>query len=403
MTGQAAAIRRRMIHTGLVQGLLLAPSLALSVIGLAFMTVGEYAAWALLFALGSGSIILDFGAFQLAQIQRAEGKVSRREAVRLFGQASISPVLLTVTTSVFWRPFLDVFVDHERVASPLLPLLLGAAATIRAWQNVANGFALGAGDEGVRRRAAIGGAAAVMVGIALIAAMPAEYGLSSAYLLGGVVGLVMLMPLIAQSIGVPPPRGPSHIGARATIGALGVSLTQIDRLLVGVLMPASGLAAYDFAARLVSTVKLGCVLVATGAAAQAAGATTRGSAEEYLRTAQRFLDRLSLVAFLVAPVVVAALTLVAKPEIAGTATAVAAILSVGHGLNATTATITGYLSGLRRPHPEVMYLVISVALLAATAWPLGTIAGTLGVAAAVTLSLGVGSLWIRRYGLRNTV
>jgi O-antigen/teichoic acid export membrane protein len=108
------------------------------------------------------------------------------------------------------------------------------------------------------------------------------------------------------------------------------------------------------------------------------------------------IDRVALVGFLAVPPLAWALARLTKPELAQTALALGAILATGHGLHATTAPLTAYLSGLRELGPELAYLVLACAVTLVLALPLGAWLGVEGVAVAVAAGLAVGSVWLRR-------
>jgi hypothetical protein len=265
-----------MLRIGATQAVLLAPSLVLSVVGLRYLSLPDYAAWALLFALGSAAIVLDGGAAQLAQIHRTDGPLGAGELARLVGLASVAPVVLTLALAAGWEPLARALLDGDTGAGGgrALALAVGAGTVVRAAQGVGNGVLIGAGEDRARLVAASAGALAHLPFLVLLPAVGEPWVLAAAYAGGAVVGVAAMAPALRRSIGVPGVRRPAAVGTRSVIAALSVSLTQLDRLLVAPFAGAGGLAAYDLASRLGATAKLACIMLSvglTGEGARAAG------------------------------------------------------------------------------------------------------------------------------------
>jgi O-antigen/teichoic acid export membrane protein len=387
-----------MAGVGAGQALLLAPSLMLTVAGLSALTLADYGAWAILFALSSAAIVLDGGASQLAQIAGAHRTAGHREIMRLLGLAAVAPVLLTIVLGVAWTPLSEALLDPAATVEPLLGLVVGSASILRSWQNVGNSLLLGAGETR-RRLFAAAASALVQVPFALaVTWWPDPLVLAAGYAAGAAVGLLALARATGAIGARPSGRGPYQVARRTSIGALSVALTQLDRLLVALFALPAGLAAYDLSARLAAAAKLACIMLSAGQVGEGARADRDARPDDVARTraaVQRYVDRVAIGLFAAVPVAAWALAALTAPEIAAQATVLAAILSVGHGLHATTAPLTGFLSGRRRLGPELGYLAAAVGAMAALALLLGPWLGAQGIALAVSASLSGASLWLR--------
>ncbi len=390
------AFRLNMAKTGATQLLLFAPSLILSIAGAHYLNVSDYAGWVLLFSAGTAAIVVDGGASQLAQVHRAEQRLGRPDLARLLLLAAIAPIIFTCVALLLWplveQGFLTDGVSHGRI----LAIAVGAATVVRSWQNVLNGVAIADGDHARRARSAGYAGVAQLIVMLLLFKLRSPFVLAGAYGLGAVVGVLTLARCVAEL----PRRGLSparpDLRLRTISAVLSVSLTQGDRFLVAAFGSPAGLVAYDLAARIVATGKLSCVVLAAGMTSEGARGTQNGtSSSGNLRIAQRFVDRVTGAVLGISPVIVLVVTLVVRPELAPTAALVALALAVGHGLHATTAPITLFLSGRRRLRPEVTYLSIAIVVTLVTALVVGPEWHEIGVAFATALGLIVGSLWLR--------
>jgi O-antigen/teichoic acid export membrane protein len=240
----------------------------------------------------------------------------------------------------------------------------------------------------------------MLVGIILIPVLNSLSVPALAYLVSSAVGIAGVASR-ALRFGETQRRASAEVGTRSFVAGLSVLLTQGDRVFVGLLGSISGLAAYDLASRFVTSVKLIVILLSTGMVAEgsraAAGHMSRAAAERRRHHLQRVVDATTLAIFVCCPLLVAGVALIAQPSLAAKTAVIAAILAVGHGLHASTAPTTAFLSGMRFPVAEVRYQLIAVAVLIVTAPILGATLGATGIALSVALALGSGSLWLRAH------
>jgi O-antigen/teichoic acid export membrane protein len=391
-------LRRGMVTTAVVQGLLVGPSLLLTIAGARVLSINEYALWALCFALGSAVVVIDGGAAALAQIARSEAMVSTHDLRRFLATSAISPVVVTALSAALWPHITDIFVSRSIAVGVTLPILIGVGSLLRSWQNVANGILIAAHRERPRARAAIASGGIQVAGLVLWSRDPTLHGLALVYALGALVGIAAVAPELRHHLGGTHRIGRGQRPRRTIVGILGMAVTQLDRFLVAAVTTPGGLAVYDLVARLASTLKFACIALATSLVGRAR-ATRPGAGMEDLRLgAQRLLDRVAFAAFAglipLAPTV-AALT---KPELAGEAFVVGLALAVGHGTHASTAVLSAMLSGRGRLGPEIGYLCLTVVVFGVMV-PLGAAAaGVEGAAVGAAVALITGGLVFRRIG-----
>lgn|GEM_PF-3873852 len=400
---QRAKLAHSNLASLLTQILLLAPSLVLSLIGLVSLSTRQYALWALVFSLGSAAIIVDGGASTLAQVYRAEGVVSSRELLRLFGLASLAPCGLTLVMLGLWGPIQNLAAGPPAMSELWFPLVLGLGTTVRSWQNVANGVAMA--SEARRTRLSVA-ALAVVVQVTMLGVFAPRISLldlAIVYSIGATIGVIGLTPVLIRSLGRPPARGHDALLTRGALAMIGVVVTQGDRVVVGAVSSAGGLAAYDVAARLVSTTAVICLIVSYGLAAEGSRWALKGRVlpiRQVIHRAQRLVDVISVVMFASLPFAAAAITLYTKPELAKPAVVATCILGVGYAVNATTAPITNFLSGARILRPETLYLGGVFAITVICVPPLAIWLGMPGAAAGFSLAALVPSAWLRIMGQR---
>jgi O-antigen/teichoic acid export membrane protein len=394
----ADPLRRGMVTTAVVQGMLVGPSLLLTIAGARLLSINQYALWALCFALGSAVVVVDGGAAALAQIARSEATVSTHDLRRFLLTSAVSPVVVTAFSSALWPQITDVFVSKSIEVGVTLPILIGVGSLLRSWQNVVNGILIAAHRERPRARAAIASGGVQVAGLVLWSRDPTLDGLALVYALGALVGIAAIAPELRHHVGGAHRIGRGQRPRRTIVGILGMAVTQLDRFLVAAVTTPAGLAVYDLVARLAGTLKFACIALATSLVGRAR-ATRPGAGMEELRIgAQRLLDRVAFVAFAALIALAPAVAALTKPELAGEAFVIGLALAVGHGTHASTAVLSAMLSGRGRLGPELGYLCLTVVVIGAMV-PLGAAAaGVEGAALGAAVALVTGSLLFRRIG-----
>jgi O-antigen/teichoic acid export membrane protein len=382
------------------QVILLAPSLFLSIAALAVLPTREYALWGTIFSLSSAAILLDGGAATLGQVYRAEGALSAREILRLLAIAGLAPTVLTAGMLVLWQPIEILTASQGHIDSRWLPLLLGAGTVLRSWQNVANGITFKAHTHR-RLVMALLAAATQLAFLPWMRSGTHAVLFALAYTAGAIVGLVGLIGPIVRSVGQAPRRGGDAVATRSGIALVGALASQGDRIIVAAVSSPAALAAYDLAARIVSTASVACIILSFGLATEGSRWSAAGRVEPMrraLRSAQMTVDFACLLLFTSLPFVVYGVTEYTNKAIQSQAVVATSILTVGYAVWASTTPMTNFLSGARILRPEKLYTGGTLLIGVITVPPLGILLGMPGAAAGLSLALFVPSVWLRMAG-----
>ncbi|WP_050668412.1 MATE family efflux transporter [Luteipulveratus halotolerans] len=377
----------RMVTTGLP---VLVASGLLYVLPLAarpFLSDAEYATWALGAVVLSITLVFDFGATPYVLAAEGAGSLDRARFVRATVLAVLGSLAPGLVLALLWLPYSagkDLALTGPAGSAFLLSVAAGGA--LRSAALVATGLMLVRGE--LRRRTVAVLSQALLQATVVVALLALGAGVWALPLGGVIAGAAMCLYAFR-----PFPRWERaalddvHFGdfLRARLGTttLSLSLTQLDRWVVGALVPVGLLARYDLAARLAGLPRL--VVIALSGVLAADAAVNRTDRQQLSRIYRAALRACGAVVVVLGLATVTAGLLVHQLSGRSLDPALLTLLVVAFSLHALTAVGTQMMSGIGVPAVEYLYLVPCCALVVAiwtAAWFTGS--HTLAVAAAPT-------------------
>ncbi|KZF09107.1 hypothetical protein A2J03_03295 [Rhodococcus sp. EPR-157] len=398
-----AALALRLVKGGL-------PAIAASafvafvpILGSVYLSVDDYAVWALAATLSTIFIVFDFGTPTLATKLAGSGELDFRTSLTLCGLSAVPPIALGVLSIGIWPAYSNAAdLNSDNGTAILLIGLISVGGMLRSIGIVYGAAALGR-MHFYRRTAVLFFGGSVQLAVTL-AALEAGTGLVSLGIGTIAAGFVQLVIGFAMEGGksrndmrLGPDAGAAvrrmillFMKTRVFVAMLGLWITQLDRWALGLLGDAELLARYDIATRFVMIPKIVLIALAAGLVADSSRLATKDEGTALLARVQK------LVLLLMVPLMVgaAAVAYLAQQTALGIAPslAVVALIALAHGANCMTIAPVNVLAGAGRPDFELRYLVplagiVAIAYATGIATDNGTALIALWASAMMALSL----------------
>lgn len=400
-------IAKKLLQGGLASLVGSAIAAFIPFLGYFALSTSEYAIWALAATISTILMAFDFGANTAAVKLASDDTLSSRALASLLKLTMVPALGLSVLVALAW-PLYSRFLSFEPAANSAQTVFLGVGlgTALRSAGVLIASIYLGRELFALRAFVLVGGAVAQL--LATWAFLSLGYGAHSLGLGLICAGVAQLMIgaargsrdlLVSQ---IPPDSFAvselirSFVKTRGAAAALGLSVTQLDRWIVGALAPPATLATYDLVVRAISVPKIILLALGTGLISAAGRMATR---QELVRL-WRFGVSCNVVAMglSTAAVVLGLLW----TGIDGLPIWMTAALIAGHAVNALTIAPSMILLGRAQPGRELGYLVplfILVALGASCAlyfgsFPVFLIAWSASMVTCSLYFLGSASKWL---------
>lgn len=391
MTSTDTASGTRALALRLVKGGL--PAIAASafvafvpILGSLYLSVDDYAVWALAATLSTIFIVFDFGTPTLATKLAGSQQLDFRTSMTLCGLSALPPIALGALAIAVWPSYSSAaHLDADRGSAFALIALVSLGGVLRSAGIVYGAAALGR-MHFYRRTAVLFFGGSIQLVVTLVSL---EAGLGIVSLGVGTVAAGFVQFAIGFAVEGGRSRNDtvldsgSAVSVRRTIllfmktrmfvAMLGLLITQLDRWALGLVGDAELLARYDIATRFVMIPKIVLIALAAGLVADSAKLSTAAQGAALLAKVQK-LVLLVTVPLMVGAAVVAYFAQDIALGIAPSLAIVAAV-ALAHGINCTTIAPVNILSGAGRPDYELRYLV-PLAGFAAVAYLLGIATGS---------------------------
>lgn len=368
--------------------------------GRQFLTRAEYATWALLATVLTVSLVLDFGGPALILREESRSRLTRPLFIRAVGLSCLGSVGVAVIAAATW----PMYSSGSSYAAPgmrgvYLFLICGAAGALRSAYVSALTIFQARRRHAVRGALLLGQAALqLVVTIVLLEAGAELWSLPAA----SIVSCILCLPMCMAVIRSLPPTTVSIDGggllrrfaaARFLVTVLGITLTQLDRWVIGIVGGSSFLANYDVNARIASVPRLIVISLAGVLVGEAARAGTSRSAVDQILARSTQLIAVTVVAGSTLVWAVAYLASdIFQSERWSTTWYLFIPMLIWYGLNALTAPVSLVATGVGRPGEELRYLVPCVTT-TVLGWLISILAHSpLGAVVAVGISLAVWSV-----------
>lgn len=351
------------------------------ILGSIYLSVDEYAAWALAATLSTIFIVFDFGMPPLATRLAGTGELDFRTLGKLCGLSVLPPLLLGILAIFIW-PLYSSAANLSADQSTMFVLigLVAAGGSLRCVGLVYGAAALG--RMHFYRRTAIlflGGSTQLVVTLVSL-----EAGLGIVSLGIGTVAAGFAQFAIGFLVEGRRRNNNEKLGPAATasihqmivlfaktrmfVAMLGLSITQLDRWALGLLGDPELLSRYDIVTRFVMIPKILLIALSAGLIADASRLSTSSQGIALLARVQRLvffvmLPTMALAAMAGYVVQIQALNL--TPSVS-----IVVLIVAAHGANCTTIAPVTILTGFGRPDYELRYL-IPLAGVAAIAYMIG--------------------------------
>jgi O-antigen/teichoic acid export membrane protein len=383
------------IATGLLAGL--------PFLGRAFLPSPEYAVWALVSTIATVGLVFDFGAPALATRLAASKRLGRTHLATLLLLSSMASIVIGLLAALAWPWYVNLTSLPRLPDIPIMLIAVSVGSALRSCISVYCSVALGREQFAVRGVSLLGQAIAQCAVTALslwmgfgIASLPIGQALSTIPVLT-VIALRMKIGVMAwdatESASVWK-EVRTFFRARGIASAIGLSFTQLDRWIVGVVATPAVLADYDLAARVASIPKIAVLTLGLSYLLESARATNNIS--ELQRLIRKLLSYNAAILILAFGVCGIALW-IAQPVLLKSTTQyfvpLLLALCIVSFANSMTAPGVMVLSGLGRPQFELHYLVPAFVASVAFVIPSIMAGSTVLVVGSILVPLFGGSLF----------
>lgn len=365
-----------------------------------FLSASEYATWALGATVLSITLVFDLGSTAFVLTTAGTPLLTQKRLLASTGLAVAGALAPGLALAALWPWYSEGRGMQMAGASGITYFLaITAAASLRSAALVSLAVMLATGRLRRRARALLGQAILQVVATASALYLGAGiWALPIGVFLSGTALLVYVRSGFTAPVAVRAAtqevRLRSYARARLGLSALGLYLTQLDRWVVGLIVPVTALAPYDTASRVAGLprlviIALSGVLVADSAHAHAAGvkAVALVYRKAFMATAG--------VGLALAVVVVMASSLVPVQSFAPVG--LVAALTVAGTVHGITAPGTQILNGIGAPEVEYRYL-LPCALSTTACWAIA--AATANEAAALYVGAANLAVWSAYYVAR---
>jgi O-antigen/teichoic acid export membrane protein len=360
----SAALLHRLIRGGtpaIIAGLMTA---AVPLIGSAYLSTSSYSLWALAGTLSTLLIVLDFGSNSLATKLSSTASLSPRILVLLAAITAVPSVLLGGFAVAVWPIYTkaaQVGVPQETALVTLSMVALGTAM-----RSIGSLFAaISLGRAHYKRRAAIllsGAVAQLATTYCAIEHLRTPTALGIGMIVSGLIQILagVLLENPKRMAGDESPLAISQlvwrfVRAKGFATLLSLLLTQLDRWAIGLAASDRFLATYDVVARLVLMPKVALLSIVAGLVAEAARSTDLDAAQRLAFEIKKLsVASAGVVALCCSILLLAGHQLLPEPE---SFVLISILLTAAHTSHGLTAGLTGILTGLSKPHAELLYLV----------------------------------------------
>lgn len=369
---------QRMLGTGLP--VLLASGLIylLPLMARPFLSVSEYATWALGATVLSITLVFDLGSTPFVLTTAGTSLLTQRRLAASTALAVAGALAPGLALAALWPLYSQGRGMAMAGASGILYFVaITVAASLRSAALVSLAVMLATGRLHRRARALLG--QAILQVVATAGSLWLGAGIW-ALPLGAFVSGACLLAYVRSGFIAPEEVRPAthvvrlrtYVRARLGLTALGLYLTQLDRWVVGLIVPVSAMATYDAASRIAGLprlviIALSGVLVADSSHAREAG--VRAVAAVY----QKALTATAGVGLVLATGVVAIAALPAFRSLAPLG--LVAALTVAFTVHAVTAPGTQILNGIGAPQAEYRYL-LPCAITTSASWVIAAATGS---------------------------
>ncbi|WP_143545370.1 MULTISPECIES: oligosaccharide flippase family protein [unclassified Rhodococcus (in: high G+C Gram-positive bacteria)] len=355
------------------------------IIGSAYLSVEEYAVWALAATLSTIFIVFDFGTPTLATKLAGANKLDFRTALTLCVLSAIPPIVLGCVAIAVWPHYAHAanLVTDDSSATHLI-LLVSVGGVFRSIGIVYGAAALGR-SHFMRRTAILFLGGSIQL-IATIASLESGFGIVSLGI--GIISAGFLQFVIGFALEGQPSRNDPRLRrdesvsvkntiilfmkTRLLVATLGLFITQLDRWGLGLIGNPSLLAKYDIATRFIMIPKIIIIALAAGLVADSSRLNDKSQGRLLLFRVQK------LVIFATVPLLAAAsvVAFLAQETAIGAVPSllVVTLVAVAHGSNCLTIAPVNILSGIGRPDFELRYL-LPLACVVAISYGVGIISG----------------------------
>jgi O-antigen/teichoic acid export membrane protein len=371
------------------------------IIGSAYLSVDDYAVWALAATLSTIFIVFDFGTPTLATKLAGSRDLDFRTAVTLCGLSAAPPIALGAIAIAVWPAYSAAAdLQADNLTAIHLILLVSVGGVLRSIGVVYGAAALGR-SHFLRRTAVLFLGGSIQL-ISTIAAL--EYGLGIMSLGIGTVaaGFAQFsVGIVAEGLRCRnDPRLDSaksisvknmiilFIRTRIVVAMLGLFITQLDRWSLGLVGDATLLARYDVATRFIMIPKI--ILIALGAGLVADSSRLRNAVDARLLLMRvQKLVTIAMIPLLIGASVVAFLAQELVLDVAPSLLIVA-LVALAHGANCMTIAPVNIMSGVGRPDFELRYIV-PLALFVLLSYGIGIVSGS-GISQIVVWAIAMTAL-----------
>jgi O-antigen/teichoic acid export membrane protein len=391
---------RRLAAGAIPAGLSTAVVAFLPFAGRFFLDDDMYAVWALLATVGTVGLVFDFGAPALATRVSAQSSVSRRQALGLAFMSASGSILVGVLASAFWPLYVKLTELPDVEHMQILLLAVGLGSGLRSVVTVGCGLALG------QARFLIRGAMLLVQAIVQFLVTVALLAFGSALMsmvIGQFISALIALCIAGVSLRTEELERPAAVNmrdealkflrARGVAAVIGLSFTQLDRWIVGVVATPSFLATYDIAARLASIPKI--IVLTLGLSYLFEAARSSHSVKELASLLRKLVsvNAAILAASFAGCVLLILLWEYLEPGFASpTFVWLFVLLGVANFVNAMTAPGVMVLTGRGHPEVELFYLVPSVVLSSLAVIPALITGNVWAAAVGLSAPLTLGSL-----------
>ncbi|NIL74760.1 hypothetical protein [Rhodococcus sp. B10] len=338
------------------------------ILGSAYLSVDDYAVWALAATLSTIFVVFDFGTPTLATKLSGGGHLDFRTSTTLCGLSALPPIVLGALAIGIWPAYSTAAgLTADRGSVYTLIALVSLGGVLRSIGVVYGAAALGR-SHFYRRTAVLFFGGSVQL-VATLVALESGAGIVSLGIGTVVAGGVQAVLGFALEGGRR--RNDAALAAdtsasvrqtivlfmktRVVVAMLGLSITQLDRWALGLVGDAELLARYDIVTRFVMIPKIVLIALAAGLVADSSRLTTseQGTA---LLVRVRKLVLLVMVPLMIGAGVVAFVAQRVALDLTPSVTVVL-LVALAHGANCATIAPVNILTGAGRPDVELRYLV----------------------------------------------
>lgn len=366
-----------------------------------FLDDNTYAIWALLATVGTVGLVFDFGAPALATRAAARSAVSRRQALGLSAMSASGSVLIGCVAAGVWPIYVSLTQLPEVPGMQLLLLAVAFGSGLRSIVTVGCGIALGQGRF-VLRGVVLLTQAMLQIGITFLF-LATGAGLIS-MIWGQLISAVVSVSIVGLSTGTIAGVESVAVGlraealrflrARGVAALIGLSFTQLDRWIVGLVATPSFLATYDVASRLASIPKI--IILTLGLSYVLEAARTSHTARELQALLRKLLIVNSVLlglSFGGCALLVAVVERFQPGLVSPTFMWLFLMLGIVSFANSMTAPGVMVITGRGHPEMELTYLIPSFVVSLLALVPALMFGSVWAVALSLAIPLTIGSVW----------